>query len=77
MGENLELQVIASVVVGGIAISGGRGTLIGALIGVALLGTIRPALPYLGSEAYWDKALQGVVILLAVASDALYERKRG
>jgi rhamnose transport system permease protein len=76
MGENLELQVIASVVVGGIAISGGRGTLAGTLIGVALLGTIRPALPYLGSEAYWDKALQGVVILLAVASDALYARGR-
>ena len=75
-GEGVEMQVIASVVVGGIAISGGRGSLIGTLVGVMLLGTIRPALPFLGSEAYWDKALQGLIILLAVASDALYERKK-
>lgn len=76
-GEGVEMQVIASVVVGGIAISGGRGSLIGTLVGVMLLGTIRPALPFLGSEAYWDKALQGLIILLAVASDALYARKKG
>ncbi len=43
-GTGLELQVIAAVVVGGVAISGGRGTLVGTLIGVALLGSIGPAL---------------------------------
>ena len=75
-GEGIEMQVIASVVVGGIAISGGRGSLLGTFVGVVLLGTIRPSLPFLGSEAYWDKALQGLIILLAVASDALYERKK-
>jgi rhamnose transport system permease protein len=69
-GEGLELQVIAAVVVGGVAISGGRGTLVGPLIGVAFLGTIRSALVFLGTEAYWDKAIQGGIILLAVASDA-------
>jgi rhamnose transport system permease protein len=69
-----ELQVIAAVVVGGVAISGGRGTLIGVLVGVALLGTIRSALVFLGSQAYWDKAIQGAIILLAVASDAFYRR---
>jgi rhamnose transport system permease protein len=69
-----ELQVIAAVVVGGIAISGGRGTLVGSLIGVALLGTIRSALVFLGAEAYWDKAIQGAIILAAVASDAFYRR---
>ena len=48
-GTGLELQVIAAVVVGGTAISGGRGTLVGTLIGVALLGTIGPALIFLGT----------------------------
>jgi rhamnose transport system permease protein len=76
-GDGLEMLVIAAVVVGGIAISGGKGSLLGTFVGVALLATIRPALPFLGSEAYWDKALQGLIILLAVASDALYERKKG
>src|SRR5688572_11635880 len=69
-----ELAVIAAVVVGGTAISGGRGTLVGSLIGVALLGTIRSALVFLGAEAHWDKAIQGAIILAAVASDAVYRR---
>ena len=75
-GTGLEMQVIAAVVVGGVAISGGRGTLIGPLVGVALLGTIGPALVFLGAQPYWEKAIQGAIILLAVASDAL-RRKRG
>jgi rhamnose transport system permease protein len=70
-GTGLELQVIAAAVVGGVAVSGGRGTLIGTLIGVALLGTIGPALVFLGAKPYWEKAIQGGIILLAVASDAL------
>ena len=70
-GTGLELQVIAAVVVGGAAISGGRGTLAGSLIGVALLGSIGPALVFLGTQPQWEKAIQGLIILLAVATDAL------
>jgi rhamnose transport system permease protein len=70
-GMGLELKVIAAVVVGGTAISGGRGTLAGTLLGVVLLGAVGPALTFLGTEAHWERALQGVFILAAVASDAL------
>jgi len=70
-GTGKELAVIAAVVVGGVAISGGRGTLIGPLVGVLLLGTIGPALVFLGAEAHWEKAIQGFIILLAVTGDAL------
>ena len=77
-GVGLELRVIAAVVVGGTTISGGRGTLAGTLLGVALLGVIGPALTFLGTEAHWERALQGLVILLAVATDALQAaRKKG
>lgn len=75
-GVGLELQVIAAAVVGGTAISGGRGTLAGTLIGVALLGTIGPALVFLHAEPEWEKAVQGLIILAAVATDALEGRKR-
>jgi rhamnose transport system permease protein len=75
-GSGLELQVIAAVVVGGVAIAGGRGTLAGVLFGVALLGTIGSALVFLGAEAYWEKALQGAIILVAVASDAFAFKRR-
>ena len=70
-GLGLELQVIAAVVVGGVAVSGGRGRLLGVLIGVAFLGSIGQALTFLHAEAQYEKAAQGLVILLAVASDAL------
>jgi rhamnose transport system permease protein len=62
-GLGLELETIAAVVVGGTAIAGGRGT---------LLGTISAALGFLFGQAYWDKAIQGGIILFAVASDALH-----
>lgn len=70
-GLNLELQAIAAAVVGGIAITGGRGSLWGAFGGLMLLATIGPALTYLHVEAYWDRALQGAIILLAVSADGL------
>ncbi len=75
-GTGLEMQAIAAVVVGGTAVSGGRGTLIGTLIGVLLLGSITPALVFLDYKPEWEKAIQGGIILLAVATDGLTRRKR-
>jgi rhamnose transport system permease protein len=75
-GTGLELQVIAAVVVGGTAVSGGRGTLIGSLIGIALLGSIGPALVFLKTTPQWEKAIQGLIILSAVAADALTREER-
>jgi rhamnose transport system permease protein len=74
-GTGLELRAIAAVVVGGVAISGGRGTLWGTFIGVLLLACISPALTHLHVEAYWQKAIQGAIILLAVMADGLRNRK--
>jgi len=75
-GLGLELKVIAAVVVGGTAITGGRGTVAGTLLGVVLLGGIGPALTFLGVSAYWERAIQGGIILVAVAGDALRARGR-
>jgi rhamnose transport system permease protein len=69
-GLGLEMKVIAAVVVGGTAVTGGSGTIAGTLLGVALLGAVGPALTFLGVSAQWERALQGVIILAAVAIDA-------
>jgi rhamnose transport system permease protein len=69
-GLGLEMKVIAAVVVGGTAITGGRGTFAGTLLGVVLLGSVGPALTFLGVSAQWERALQGAIILAAVTIDA-------
>jgi len=66
-GLGLELKVIAAVVVGGTAVSGGRGSLFGTLLGIVLLGSLGPALTFLKVSAFWEQALQGLIILGAVA----------
>ena len=63
-----------AVAVGGTAISGGRGHLLGTLIGVALLGTIGTALTFLGINPFWEKAVQGAIILVALVSDVALGR---
>jgi rhamnose transport system permease protein len=69
-GLGFEMKVIAAVVVGGAAITGGRGTVAGTVLGVVLLGMSGPALTFLGASAYWERALQGVIILTAVSVQA-------
>jgi rhamnose transport system permease protein len=73
-GAGLEMQAIAAVVVGGTAVSGGRGTMIGTIVGVLLLATIAPALVFLKVQAEWVLAIQGLIILTAVAFDRLFRR---
>lgn len=68
-GMGLELKAIAAVVVGGTAITGGRGTLVGTVIGVALLGTIGTALTFAGINPFWEKSIQGAIILVALMSE--------
>ncbi len=74
LGMGLELKVIAAVVVGGTAITGGRGTLAGTTIGVVLLGSIGTALTFAGINPFWEKAIQGGIILAAVASEVVLRR---
>jgi rhamnose transport system permease protein len=73
-GVGLEMKAIAAVVVGGTAITGGRGTLLGTLLGVALLGTIGTALTFVGINPFWEKAIQGAIILAALVSDVAIGR---
>jgi rhamnose transport system permease protein len=74
-GTGLELKTIAAVVVGGVAISGGRGNLWGVFVGLLLLACVSPALTHLHVEPYWEKAIQGAIILLAVVADGFRSRR--
>jgi ABC-type sugar transport system ATPase subunit/ribose/xylose/arabinose/galactoside ABC-type transport system permease subunit len=74
-GRGLELEAIAAAVVGGVAVSGGRGTLWGVLAGLLLLVCVGPALTYAGVKPHWEKAVQGAIILLAVVTEGIRRRR--
>ena len=68
-GLGIELQAVAAVVIGGVAIFGGSGTVWGAAIGAILLVTINRALPILGIPDFWQQAVVGVLIIGAIVLD--------
>ncbi|HEX4568527.1 MAG TPA: ABC transporter permease [Vicinamibacterales bacterium] len=74
-GLGLEMKVVAAVVVGGAAVRGGRGSFTGTLLGVVLLGSVGPALVFLGITSYWERAIEGAIVLAAVAADAWRMRR--
>ncbi|WP_199043922.1 ABC transporter permease [Glycomyces salinus] len=70
-GYGLELDIVAAVVVGGVAIFGGSGTVVGAGLGALLLAVINNALPVLSVSQFWQQAIVGALILAAIALDRL------
>lgn len=70
-GSGLELQVVAAAVVGGVAIFGGSGTAAGAALGAVLLTVIGAALPILRVSGFWQQAVVGLLILIAIGMDRI------
>jgi len=73
--NGMVLMVVAAVVVGGVNIFGGSGTVVGAALGAVLLGTIANALTLLHFSQFWLQAIDGAVILAAVSADAAITRR--
>lgn len=77
IGRGLEFMVIASAIIGGTALTGGSGSIWGAVIGALLIEIIRNGMVLLGIEIYWSPVVIGAVIIAAVAVDYLsYRRQR-
>ncbi len=74
-GTGLELDIIASVVIGGTALAGGAGSILGTFLGAAIMSTVRNGLVLLGVSAYWQQAAIGLVIVIAVTVDVLSTRR--
>jgi rhamnose transport system permease protein len=75
LASGYELQVLAAVVIGGVSIWGGYGSVLGAALGAVVLATINNGLVLLQVEEYYRLLIQGVAIVLAVAVDALVRRR--
>jgi ribose transport system permease protein len=76
VGTGFELQVIAAVVIGGTSILGGRGTVLGTVLGALLVGTVSAAVTLLGWPSELSALFIGVFILVAVGVDLLRQRRR-
>ena len=72
-----ELDVVAACVIGGIAIAGGSGTVAGCVMGALFLGIIKNALPVVGISPFWQMAISGSAILIAIAFNARSNRAPG
>jgi rhamnose transport system permease protein len=70
-GTGYELIIVTAVVVGGVAIFGGSGTVIGAVLGAILLQTINQALVAARISSFWDQAVAGGLLLIAISFDRL------
>ena len=75
-GTGIELEAVAAVVIGGVAIFGGSGTVWGAALGAMLLVTINRALPILGIQDFWQQAVVGALIIGAIVLDRVLAARR-
>jgi rhamnose transport system permease protein len=75
IAAGFELQVIAACVIGGVSIAGGIGSVAGAVLGALFLGVIKNALPVVNISPFWQLAISGTAILIAVAANARAEGK--
>ncbi|CAB4952340.1 unannotated protein [freshwater metagenome] len=74
-GQGYELRVIGAAVVGGVAIAGGSGSVLGAALGAVVLGTIQTALIVLRIDDFWQQAIVGLLIIVAIALDRLIAKQ--
>lgn len=77
IGTNDELKTIAAVVIGGASLTGGSGTIIGAIVGAIVIQSLQSGMSLLGFDASLQNIVTGLVLVLAVYVDMLYRRRRG
>ena len=77
MGMQYELDAIAMAVIGGISLSGGRGSIIGTVIGALIFGVIISGFTFMQLDAYYQEMVKGLIIVGAVVMDQWRQRRKG
>ena len=76
-GMEFEMDAIAACFIGGTAVTGGIGTIPGAMVGALIMGVLNQGLSIMGVDAAWVKTIKGLVVIAAVAYDLLSKKKKG
>ena len=74
-GAGLELDAIGGAIIGGTAMTGGSGSIIGTFLGVCLISLLKTGLPYVGLQANWQQIITGAILIVAVTIDMARRRK--
>ncbi len=74
-GAGLEFTAVAAVVIGGTSMNGGVGTTLGTLLGCLLLGIISNAISITGISGFWQEAIYGLIVILAITLDRYYQNR--
>jgi len=75
LATGYELDIIASAVVGGASLAGGRGSVMGAVLGTLIFGVLRNALPQIPGATFYDRLIVGLVVIIIVVADQLLLRR--
>ena len=75
-GVGMELNIIAAAVIGGASLNGGSGTILGAILGIALLSVVTSSLILLNVSVYWQDMIKGCILLAAVSADHFLHKRR-
>ena len=75
-GAGLEMDAIGGVFVGGVAATGGYGSVIGTFVGIFVIMLLKTGLPYIGLQANWQQIITGLVLIIAVLIDIIKEKKK-
>ena len=76
MGVMYELDAIAMAVIGGVSLSGGRGSIVGTVLGMLIFGVIISGFTFLRLDAYYQEMIKGVIIVAAVVADVARQKRR-
>jgi len=76
LATGYELDIIASAVVGGASLAGGRGSVMGAVLGTLIFGVLRNALPQIPGATFYDRLIVGLVVIVIVVMDQLLQRRK-
>jgi ribose/xylose/arabinose/galactoside ABC-type transport system permease subunit len=76
LATGYELDIIASAVVGGASLAGGRGSVVGAVLGALIFGVLRNALPQIPGATFYDRLIVGVVVIVIVVMDQVLVRRQ-
>jgi len=73
-GKGIEMDIIAACVIGGVSLNGGKGTMLGVVLGCLTLGILNNALPLINVSSFWQDAIKGLIIIIAIILNVMTQR---